>query len=232
VNRSIGILGGLGPLAGAHFYRRLIELTPAQDDAGHLPVVLISEPSIPSRREHLLAGGTSPVPALQGVAKRLEGEGCSVIVVPSTTTHAFHAEISKAVRVPVLNLLSAATESLDGGGSRNPAVISTRATVETQIYGPYFRERDMAAIYPPTDVQDRIDELIDAVKAGVDMMRAESEMRSIVTSQWLDEADGVLFACTETPLIAPNNFTARPTVSATDVLARAAICAVGLTPIG
>lgn len=38
----LGIIGGVGPLAAAHFYQRVIQLTPA-DDAAHLPVVLDSE---------------------------------------------------------------------------------------------------------------------------------------------------------------------------------------------
>jgi aspartate racemase len=214
-------LGGLGPLAGAHFYRRLIELTVANGDADHLSVVLISEPGIPSRRDFLRGQGVSPVPALQQVARDLETMGCDLIAVPSTTTHAFYSDIASAVHAPILNMPIEVKRSLLGIGIRRPAMIATRATREARIYEPHFQE-DIKPLYPPPSVQDQIELLIDAVKQGKDISAIRDDMDQVVREPWLKEADGILLACTETPLIAPANPN-RSVVSATDVLAFAAL---------
>ncbi|MGB8942104.1 MAG: hypothetical protein WCD21_17970 [Streptomyces sp.] len=41
----LGILGGTGPMATAHIYRRLIERTPAHRDQEHLPVAIWADPT-------------------------------------------------------------------------------------------------------------------------------------------------------------------------------------------
>ena len=74
---TVGILGGLGPLAGAHFYKLLVEKTQAGNDSDHLPVVLISDPTIPSRVDNLFGDGPSPVPRLVALAQLLESLGVS-----------------------------------------------------------------------------------------------------------------------------------------------------------
>ena len=38
--KLLGVLGGMGPLATADFFRKLIEETPAQYDEEHVPVVV------------------------------------------------------------------------------------------------------------------------------------------------------------------------------------------------
>ena len=46
---KLGVLGGMGPLATVDFLGKLIALTPAKNDTDHIPVVVSSEPHIPSR---------------------------------------------------------------------------------------------------------------------------------------------------------------------------------------
>ncbi|MHB1627079.1 MAG: aspartate/glutamate racemase family protein [Bacilli bacterium] len=92
--KTAGILAGLGPLAGAYFYRRIIELTPGSNDEEHIPVVLIAEPSIPSRIRHLEGAGESPVPKLLEAIRKLVAAGADFIAIPSSTTHIFYPEKS------------------------------------------------------------------------------------------------------------------------------------------
>lgn len=221
----LGVLAGLGPLAGAHFYRRLIELTPAQQDGDHVSVVLVAEPTIPSRREFLAGHGPSPVPALQQAARELEQVGCDLIVMPSTTTHAFYDDVAASVSVPFLNLLVEVTNALVAADVSRPGIIATRATVQTQIYEPHFLSR-IEPIYPPPEIQDRIERLIDAVKGGSDIEALRADMDDVAAAGWLADADGILLACTETPLIAPTG-SGHSLVSATDVLALAALRELG-----
>ena len=62
--KKLGILGGMGPLAGAYFFLRFSQLTAAQRDDGHPEVVLYSASGIPDRTAWLTGRGESPLPAL------------------------------------------------------------------------------------------------------------------------------------------------------------------------
>ena len=61
----LGVLGGMGPLASAHFMTRLTLLTPASRDQDHIPTILWSDPRVPDRTLGRLSGGADPLPWLQ-----------------------------------------------------------------------------------------------------------------------------------------------------------------------
>ncbi|NJM91000.1 MAG: hypothetical protein HC863_01640 [Myxococcales bacterium] len=45
----LGVLGGMGPLATVDFFSKLVQMTPAERDQDHVPVIISCEPQIPSR---------------------------------------------------------------------------------------------------------------------------------------------------------------------------------------
>ena len=82
VERVLGVLGGMGPLASAQFMLRLTLLTPADRDQDHIPAVLWSDPRVPNRVAARLTGGEDPLPALLRGVRGLEAAGCSAIPAP------------------------------------------------------------------------------------------------------------------------------------------------------
>lgn len=223
--QTVGILGGVGPLAGAEFYRRLVERTPAQEDAQHVRVVLVSDPSIPSRVEHLLHAGQSPGPALARLAHLLQEMGASVIAVPSSTCHAYHGEIQRAVGVPVINLLAEVAAAVTAGGYRRAALLATTPTVTLDLYGPYLGA-EVQTLYPDPTSQDEVQQIVADVKSGGDRNYLSKRLREVVSRQWALQADCVVLACTELCLLDRVD-RRRRTVSATDVLVDAVLRSVG-----
>ena len=81
--KKLGIIGGMGPLATAYFYRRIVELTPATTDQEHIETLIYSCPAVPDRTAFLLSSdekklpvdcsGIQPLPLLPEVAV-LEGD--------------------------------------------------------------------------------------------------------------------------------------------------------------
>lgn len=222
----LGIVGGLGPLAGAHFHRLLVEATPARADAEHLGVVLISDPAIPSRVEHLLGDGRSPVAALGAVIERLAGAGATLVAIPSTTTHAYYDLLAASSPIPIVHLLEALGNAAEAAGLRHPGVVGTTATNALRLLDPHMP----AAIelrYPDDRTQRRIQEVIDAVKSGSDVGAARHAMLEALRDRSWD-ADGFLFACTETSLLLPLAGAPGPIVSAADVLAAEVLARAGV----
>ena len=60
----LGVIGGLGPLATADFYRKFTELTPAARDVDHIPAVLLSLPQVPDRSAAILTQTDAPYAGL------------------------------------------------------------------------------------------------------------------------------------------------------------------------
>lgn len=226
--RTLGIIGGLGPLAGAHFYKRLVEMTPADSDADHLSAVLISDPDIPSRLMHLAGQGPSPVSRLVAVARRLEAVGADVLAMPSTTTSYYHADIQAAISVPLISLVDAVREALERDGIGTVGILATTPTRTYHIYEAAFAGAHMQYVYPDAETQTRVMSIIASVK-GTGNPEVEAEMLArCIGADWAEPADAVLLGCTELPVVwdrqtSLRDALARPVYSATDILAHRAL---------
>jgi len=61
---KLGILGGMGPLATADFFKKIIEMTDATPDQEHLRILVDDNPQIPDRTTFIMGNGADPTKAL------------------------------------------------------------------------------------------------------------------------------------------------------------------------
>ena len=104
IKNKLGILGGLGPLATAHFYQLLINMTDGHKDQDHLETVIYSKTGIPDRTNFLLGkSNDNPVFLMIEAAKQLEELSVSYIAIPCITAHYFYYEISSKLKTPLID---------------------------------------------------------------------------------------------------------------------------------
>ncbi|MFD0370192.1 aspartate/glutamate racemase family protein [Streptomyces sp. NPDC127114] len=223
---TLGILGGMGPLATADFYRRLVERTPAGSDQAHLPVLMWADPAVPDRTAALLGEGPSPVPALVEGARWLQRAGVSCIAVPCNTAHAYVEQLSRATGVEVLDMIRAA---LEAAARRTPGlervgILATRGTRLTGLYERAGARLGLDVVQVPDVVQEEyVDTAIRAVKGGADPAGPGRWITTATESLKERGAQAVVAACTEIPLISSAASRVLPLVDSTDALAEVAV---------
>ena len=89
MEKTIGILGGMGPLATADLFRKITLLTDAARDNDHIRVYIDSNARIPDRTAAILSGGKDPVPEMASALRSLEACGASCVIMPCNTAHYF-----------------------------------------------------------------------------------------------------------------------------------------------
>lgn len=236
--KTAGILAGLGPLAGAHFYRRVIELTAANDDQMHIPIVLISEPLIPSRLSFLEGVGPSPMIKLLDVSKRLISAGAEFIVIPSSTAHIFYSDLVDQIPIPILSIVKEVTEEISKTTCKSIGILGTTPTKTYGIYDSGLAQSGIQVIYPDCGSQIDITAIIDSVKCGDTCVKSNhsrskknvsEQLYEVACRSWCKNVDGLLLACTEIPVLFPiEKWITRQgnmpkLFNSTDILARAVI---------
>ena len=84
----LGVIGGMGPSATAHFMERVIAMTDAKCDQENVDMIVYNFPSIPDRTGYILGSNLrSPLPGLLSVARALERQKVSSIAIPCVTAH-------------------------------------------------------------------------------------------------------------------------------------------------
>lgn len=234
MGRIVGILGGMGPLATADLYRKIILATPAARDQDHLHVVIDADPSVPDRSAALRGEAPDPTPWLLRGARRLEAAGAAFIVVPCNTAHAFLPAVRPQIGIPILDMIAeaAARVRADFPAARRVGVLATRGTVASGLYHRALAAAGLAAITPDDAAQDRlVGAAIAAVKAG-DTSAAVGALvveagRGLVAAG----AEVLLAACTELPLVLTAANAPAPLLDPTQALAEAAVREARLTPV-
>ena len=220
----VGILGGLGPLAGAWFYKRLVELTPATVDSEHLNIVLRSDPAIPSRINHIMGTGRSPAPALIRIARELVDAGATLLVIPSSTSHAYYDEVQQAVEQPIVNLPVEVASYVARHRLRRIGLLVTDATIHAGVYDRVASEVFLPVVGNEV-VRARLQDVIASVKTGGDMAEARATLGELVHDPCWGGCDALLLGCSELVVLGLES-SELVLVSVDDVLALAVLDAV------
>ena len=130
MKKTVGILGGMGPLATADLFRKIITHTRAETDQEHIPVLIDSNTAIPDRTAALLYGGADPMPEMIRSAKRLEAAGADVLVMPCNTAHGYLDRLARQVRIPFLNMIDLTCRA----SASRPAALRRRGTASTRPF--------------------------------------------------------------------------------------------------
>ncbi len=202
--RVLGVLGGMGPLASAHFMTRLTQLTPAGCDQDHVPAVLWSDPRLPDRAPALLghAGAADPLPGLLRGAQVLRQVGCGAIAIPCNTAHGWVEALEAGCGLPVLHIVDATAAELRQA-LRPGAVVGLMGTVATlrlRLFQDRLQPQGWRCIVPEDDEMARlVMPAIDAVKAG-QVAGTFAPVMQVVRSLHARGAEAVVLGCTELPL--------------------------------
>ncbi len=225
--KTIGIIGGMGPMATADLFTKIINLTDAKKDAEHIHIIIDNNPQIPDRTSAILHGTQSPLPYLIESAKRLEGSGADFIIIPCITSHGFYDELVKNVNIPVLNIVEETAKYLSAVNVKKAVLLATDGTRHTNVFGRIFKRFNIELLYPTDAVQEDLMALIyNGVKAGADTWDCSSvncELEKLKEQG----AEAVILGCTELPLAAKLYGINGNLVDPTEVLARAAIMTAG-----
>lgn len=221
--KTLGIIGGMGPLATADLFEKIILHTKAACDQEHLRVMIDSNTNIPDRTAALLHGGDDPTAHLTASAKLLEQAGAEVLMMPCNTAHNFYDAVCDAVSVPVLHMIRLTAQSLQEQGIQKAGLLATDGTIQTQIYQRTFADTDVELLTPSAEGQKAIMDMIyKGVKAGVmdyDASGARAAMEELLALG----AQTLILGCTELPLAVKLYHLDYPTTDPTLELALGAI---------
>jgi aspartate racemase len=226
VSQTIGILGGMGPLATADLYQKIIAATPARRDQDHCHVIIDSDPAIPDRTAALNGSGPDALPGLIVSAQRLVVAGADFIVIPCNTAHAFLPRLRPHVGVPIIDMIAATAEAVRAAfpQARRIGILAYQGTIATGLYHNALRARGLEPLSPSAEEQRRlVDGAIEAVKAGDTRPEVGGWLAQGGQELIARGAEVLLAACTEIPIVLHAPMVSVPLLDPTLILARAAV---------
>ena len=230
--KTIGILGGMGPLATADLFQKIVLLTKADTDRDHIRVYIDSNANIPDRTAAILSGGEDPVPEMSSALRHLEACGADCIIMPCNTAHYFLPRLQAMTEIPFLSILTAAAEACKAQfPGKTVGILATRGTLAADLYQKALAQAGVPYLIPDAPAQDALMRVIyDGVKAGKGPDSYRADFLTVLEQMSAGGAEVFLLGCTELPLAAESLKITLPTVEPTAELAKAAIrfCGYGV----
>ena len=243
--KTIGIVGGMGPLAGVDLHSKIIQFTQASRDQEHLSIIHIALPSeIADRSCYLLEPKNYPNPGnkVYEVIEQLYRNGAQLIGIPCNTCHAqpifslIQAKIQKnqGSKIHLLHMIHEVRKAVQGFGKIG--LLATWGTYSSRLYWDIFQEQGLRILHPASkarclQVHRAIYDSKFGVKANPGLYDNEFARAILLKEAQALVANGaraIIMGCTEISLVLRQSDIDALLLDATAVLAQALVgCATG-----
>ncbi len=200
MRKTIGILGGMGPLAACDLFSKIIQITDASCDQEHVRICIDNNTEISDRTNAIIRHGKDPVPEMVKSAVRLQSFGADVLIMPCNTAHYFYDRILPFVDIPFLSMIDETAKVISDRGLRKVGLLATDGTLQTAVYEKAFKKRGISIMVPPPENQVHIMDLIyNGVKAGNKEIDTKPTKKTI-EDLFRKGAQTLVLGCTELPV--------------------------------
>ena len=230
--KTLGIIGGLGPMASVLFCEYIVSHTKAERDQDHINFLLSSRADTPDRTAFIVGRSSeSPLPALLTEGKRLCSAGAEVIAIPCNTSHHFYDELAREIPAKLLNMPRECAEFCSHQGFKRVGVLATEGTVKAGIYRSALEA--VGIEYATCSEQDQ-KVISNTIYAAIKQGKApDTESFLAVAGSFADlGCDAVILGCTELSCMKRELASEVRFIDPMEILAACAIAECGATPCG
>jgi aspartate racemase len=204
--RKLGIVGGLGPLASADVFFKIVKATPASSDAEHAEVIFEQRPFRGAG-----AGSTATTERklyIFDMIRDFEKRGVTMAVLPCFLSHTFIDELKANTSLPIVDIVEAVRSHVQRKfpDAKRIGVLASDYVREKRLFERYFAAPEFEVVHPRTaDDTDTVTEAIygsDGIKSSNLRGRPVELLRAACESLVDQGADVIVPGMTEIALVA------------------------------
>ncbi|ASK63787.1 aspartate racemase [Virgibacillus phasianinus] len=221
MSKTVGIIGGMGPMATVDMMQKIISHTPAKTDQEHLHIIVDNNPKIPDRMAAILSGGTDLVPFLVQSAQLLQNTGAELLVIACNSAHYFLPEVQKEVTVPILNMPNETAIYMKKLALKKVGMLATDATLRKKLFHKPFQSQGITLLEPDPYMQKMVMKGIFHIKQG-DLKSGKACFLSVCDLLVKNGAEAIVAGCTEISLVL-HSTAAVIVIDPTDILTQSVV---------
>ena len=219
VQKTVGVIGGLGPEATLDFFAKVIARTPAQADQDHLHLIINNNPKVPNRNNAVAGTGPSPGPELAETAKALERAGADFLVMVCNAAHAFQNDIEAVISIPFVSMIETVVQKTVQSypETTRVGVLAASGCLDSKLYQNAFAKHGIETLAPQGQLREHFMALLYQIKAGK-KQQLKPDMKNLAQVLIGQGAELIVAGCTEVPLVLSQDDLSVPLINSTDCL--------------
>jgi aspartate racemase len=225
--KTIGVLGGMGPVATGEFFNRMLALCQKEHNAfqdGDYPPILVYSMSLKGSNESGIKDEKKlEFEFIDGIIKLCNG-GCDFVVIPCNTAHHFVEDLRKKVDTPILSIIDLAVAEVKKNKIKKIGLLASESTYIHKVYAIPLSVNGIELVSPEQNERKKLTKIVLDIMGG---KRTEEDRKTIkaITDRMVKDngIEAVIVGCTELSLVLPNDQYPVKAFDAMDSLAEAAV---------
>lgn len=207
--KSIGILGGMGPQASAHLLKMLIDTAASEfgaQNGNQFPeIVLMSLPI-----EDFISDRNKAKKALKILKNKIkffDSAKVNSIAIACNTAHILLPQLKILTKTPFVSIIDKVSDKVFENKIERIGILSTPMTIKSNLYQKALRDRGISLVIPTPPEFKKLEIIIRNVISGDASSKDTAVLNLIAENIRKRGAEGIILGCTELSLIFSSNST-------------------------
>ncbi len=223
--KTIGLIGGISWLSTIEYYRILNQLVNDKLGGMEAAKIIVYSVNFGDVKKLTEANDWDGLAVMmRDAARQLEKAGADCLLIGANTMHKIADTIQAAVHIPLIHIASVTAEAINQQQLKTVALLGTKYVMQQAFYKDKLAQQGIATIIPAQDDVDYINNAIYS-EFGKGLFLPETKTRLLQIIDRLSEqgASGVIFGCTEIPILIQQDDCNIPVFDTTQIHAAAAV---------
>lgn len=207
--KKLGILGGMGAAASAHWYSEIVKFLQRKyklEQDYEFPEIYIFSLSMEGWSEKGIDDEDLVKKGLLVALNKMKLLKPDFIIIACNTAHYFYDYLQSHTDIKIISLIDTCVDHVKNSGYKKVGVLSSETTNSYGIYKSRFEKNDIECISVDLILeQPYIDNIILAVQGGTVSIKEVEVMERFISKLKQRGAEVVILGCTELPLVPINH---------------------------
>ena len=201
--KTIGLIGGITWYSTMEYYRLLNEIVNKRLGGSHSAKIILHSVDFAVIRELTEAQDWERLTAImQEAAKKIRDAGADCLLIGANTMHHIADEVQAAVQIPLIHIAEAVAGAVLQKNIQQVALLGTRYTMQLDFYKKILLKNGITVSIPEIpDMEFINDTIYNEFGNGLFLPRTKQQYLSIIDKLTASGAQGVIFGCTEIPIL-------------------------------
>jgi aspartate racemase len=223
--KTLGLIGGMSWVSTMDYYRYINELANKKRGGLNFAQMLIYSLSFNDVKTLADASDWESLGELfSQIAGRLESAGAEAIVLCANTAHIVADKVAARIIIPLISIVEATAKEILKQDLQRVILLGTKFTMENDFYKDGLAKYGIEAIIPNAEERDFIHwSIFEELGKNIFTSDTKQKYLEIIESISRSGGQGVIFGCTEIPMLLKPEDCPLPSFDTTLIHAQAAV---------
>jgi aspartate racemase len=201
--KTLGLIGGTSWISTVDYYRHLNTLVSETLGDTFSAKLLMYSVNFDEFKRMTDAGDWDLLAdTLSDIAQRLENAGAEGLMLCANTMHVVADKVQGSIGIPLLHISDATAMEINRQNLKKVALLGTRFTMESEFYPNKFTGFGIETMIPGEAAKALVhDSIFSEMTKGIFTPETKRRYLEVINELKRDGAEGVVYACTEIPVL-------------------------------